>query len=151
MAVDMNIDESPSKLFNEIRIYSKQVFKNELLPAFKRIKFDGLSIYFEIGIDLSKYSTPAVGYPFFKLNIIDPYISYAGDIDKCSPFTLYVNFNNLDFESITSFEIVKRIVKLEKVSEEKAHQELKKSFEEYTNHKINDLYRKIQLMNLEII
>jgi tRNA nucleotidyltransferase/poly(A) polymerase len=59
--------------------------------------------------------------------------------------------NNLDFESITSFEIVKRIVKLEKVSEEKAHQELKKSFEEYTNHKINDLYRKIQLMNLEII
>ena len=140
-----------SKLFNEFRIYSRQVFQNELLPAFKRIGFDELSIYFEIGIDLSKDSTPAIGYPFFKLNIIDPYISYAGDIEKCSPFTIYVNFNNLDFEYITSFEIIRRIVKLEKVSEEKAYRELKKSFEEYTNHDINDLYRRIQLMNIELI
>ena len=140
-----------SNLFNEFRIYSRQVFQNELLPAFKRIGFDELSIYFEIGIDLSKDSIPAIGYPFFKLNLIDPYISYAGDIDKCSPFTMYVNFNNLDFEYITSFEIIRRIVKLEKVSEEKAYQELKKSFEEYTNHDINDLYRRIQLMNIELI
>ena len=139
-----------SKLFNEFRIYSRQVFQNELLPAFKRVGFDELSIYLEIGIDLSKDSIPAIGYPFFKLNIIDPYISYAGDIDKCSPFTMYVNFD-FYFESITSFEIIRRIVKLEKVSEEKAYQELKKSFEEYTNHKINDLYRRIQLMNIELI
>ena len=139
-----------TKLFDALKLYSKQLFLSNFIPIESSIKFNddfGNILNITLGIDV-EIDDP--NNPILEIIFRDPSIE-----DYNILFIMYIKFN-LTFEKIIGFEInnnptITQVKSSISVDKERAYKTIKLWFEKLTHQNIENLYKKIQLLNVEMV
>lgn len=139
-----NTNDLSTKLFDQLRLYSKQVFLSKFIPADDKIYFNNqLCVGLEVMSSLGKNEEDC-GYPYLELRIFDP------DMDDYNIAIEVLLWFDITFDKITNYEH-NNCVEMVPMSKEEAFKIIKLYFEQLTHRNIEELYRKVQLLNIEMV